>query len=90
MVFSAIAARQRMLNAQRRIKAPPALGQSVERSSPPWSGVCWGERCLEFFRFPRGARCVGQRDLYPIAVFSEVHVDEIECALQTLENSNLR
>ena len=31
MVFSAIAARQRMLNAQRRIKAPPALGQSVER-----------------------------------------------------------
>ena len=49
-----------------------------------------GERCLEFFRFPRGARFVGQRDLYPIAVFSEVHVDEIECALQTLENSNLR
>jgi hypothetical protein len=38
-----------------------------------------GGRCLEFFRFPRGARFVGQRDLYPFAVLlRELHVDEID------------
>ena len=63
-----------MLNAQRRIKAPTALGQSVARDRLRGQ-VAVGERCLEFLRF-RGARLVGQRDLYPFAVLSrELYMD---------------
>jgi hypothetical protein len=37
-----------------------------------------GERSLQFFRF-RGPRCVGQRDLYPFAIFfRELPVDRHE------------